>query len=305
MAVGGTGCYALVSRSMRQDGFILIPVLWVLALVALVSAILSRTVATDVKATANMLRRAQLEVLSDGVARLAIRYGLAHTIDGGTLGAFQLDGTPNSCSVGDSVATISIQSTAGLVDLNTATIATLETLFTGIGAPQPANLAAAVVDFRDADDVVTPGGAEAAEYREAGLAHGPKNAAFATVGELDQVLGMTPELMARARPFITTSSGRQTPDVTLAAPELLAMPFPSDLANTQRTRYLRIRVSVRRLDAPRSYTREAVLLLESRVRGGFLVKSWERPGQHIGPTDQVIDAAGLSACAGSLLLVTR
>ena len=295
---------SICRRNIACGGFILIPVLWVLGLMALVTAILTRTVATDVKANANLLYRTQGEVLSDGLAQLAIRYALANPIDGVALGSFTLDGRPVGCSVDRHIAAISIASTAGLVDLNTATLDTLEKLFIGIGAPQPANLAAAVVDFRDPDNEPLPGGAEIAEYEAAGLAHGPKNAPFLNVGELDQVLGMTPELFARARPFITTTSGLLSPDVTLASPDILALGFPADLSNSQRTRYLRITVSVRRVDRTRLYSREAVLLMESRVRGGFLLKGWERVNQHVASVG-TIDAESLPDCVMGLLAVNN
>ncbi len=298
--------FRLSPETERANGFILIPVLWVLGFLALVTAILTRTVSTDIKASANLLTRAQSEVLSDGIARLAIRYAVANPIDGANLGAFTLNGTPAHCRVGNSIAAISIASTAGLVDINTATAATLELLFTAIGAPNPAGLAAAVIDFRDPDDVPTPGGAELAEYRAANLTHGPKNAPFITVGELDQVLGMTPELFARARPFVTTVSRLATPDLTLASPEIVAMSFPAELSNQTRTRYLRITVSVRRASNSRQYTREAVLLLEPRVRGGFLLKGWERTALHINQSmnfGEAIPSEALPSCVDQLLLV--
>ena len=288
----------------RANGFILIPVLWVLGFLALVTAILTRTVSTDIKASANLLTRAQSEVLSDGIARLAIRYVSNTPRDGAAIGAFSLDGTPANCRAGDSIATIAMASTAGLVDINTATADTLERLFAAIGAPNPAGLAAAVIDFRDPDDEPSPGGAERAEYQAAGLAHGPKNAPFTNAGELDQVLGMTPQLFARARPLITTTSRLLSPDVNLAGPEILAMSFPNDLSNQQRTRYLRITVTIRRANNPRQYTREATLLLENRVRGGFLLKGWERTAFHINRSMNIGELSeALPSCVDRLLLV--
>ena len=54
------------------------------------------------------------------------------------------------------------------------------------------------------DDVPSgPHGAESAAYQAAGLGHGPKNAPFETITELDQVLGMTATLLDRLRPLVT------------------------------------------------------------------------------------------------------
>ena len=304
-APAGIDIAARAATPLRRDqGFILIPVLLILGLLAVASLILTRTVATDVKASANLLTRAEAETLSDGIARLTMRYVLANRIDGRALGAFDLDGTPLSCVTGNSIATISINSTAGLIDINAAGQDVLEKLFTGIGAPAPQTLAAAVIDFRDPDDVALPGGAEAADYLAAGLKHGPKNAPFTTVAELDQVLGMTPELYARARPLVTANSGLSVPDPAVASPGVLALSLPSELSTLPRTRHLRIRASVRRLNNPRSYTREAVVLLEARIRGGYMLKSWERSELSISPSG-AIDANGLPSCIDGLLAVDR
>jgi general secretion pathway protein K len=49
---------------------------------------------------------------------------------------------------------------------------------------------------------------------------GAKDGAIDTVGELGQVLGMTPELVAAAAPFVTVHSGRAQFDPTVAPPGL-------------------------------------------------------------------------------------
>jgi general secretion pathway protein K len=81
---------------------------------------------------------------------------------------------------------LSIQDEATKIDLNRAPEARLAALFGSVGVEpgEAQSLAAAIADFRDADDFVRPGGAEEAEYRAAGLAWGPKNAPFQAVEEL-------------------------------------------------------------------------------------------------------------------------
>ena len=203
------------SDDRRDGGFILLPVLFTLALLALVSMILTRTVATDIKQNANLLRGTEVEELSDGIARLTIRYLVGKSVDIDRIGVLPLNGTPVSCAVANKVAAISVNAAAGLIDINSASIDVLEALFSHAGAGNAKNLAAAVIDFRDADGETSPGGAEAPEYQAAGLFYGPKNGPFLTVGELDQVLGVTPELLARVRPLATTHSGLAAPDARL------------------------------------------------------------------------------------------
>ncbi len=87
---------------------------------------------------------------------------------------------------------------------------------------------------------------------------------------------MTPEVFARVRPFVSVRSGQLAPDPTFASSRMLAMKFPTDVPDQQRLRYLRVRVSVHTPGAPRSFTREASLMLERRIAGGALLKTWER-----------------------------
>ena len=113
---------------------------------------------------------------------------------------------------------------AGLVDLNAASPALLEWLLRGLGvAPdRAAALAAAIVDFRDEDDIPSINGAESTAYRAAGLAHGPKNAPFETVMELDQVLGMDVTLLGRLRAVTTVYSRQRGIDGAVAPREILS-----------------------------------------------------------------------------------
>ncbi|HMM26614.1 MAG TPA: type II secretion system protein GspK, partial [Pseudoxanthomonas mexicana] len=68
------------------------------------------------------------------------------------------------------------------------------------------------------------GGAEDGDYAAAGRPYGAKDAPFETIAELEQVLGMTPDLYARLEPFLTLYSGRGQPDATYAqGPVLVAM----------------------------------------------------------------------------------
>ncbi|WP_045835015.1 type II secretion system protein GspK [Hyphomicrobium sp. 99] len=284
-----------------ESGFILVPVLFTLALLALASIVLTRTVATDMKANANLLGAAEVEELSDGITRLTIRYLLSKSVDIDRLGVFRLNGTPVSCAVGNAVATISVNAVAGLIDINLGPYEVLETLFSHLGADNPKGLAAAVIDFRDGDNETTPGGAEAAEYEAAGVAHGPKNAPFVTVGELDQVLGMTPQVLALARPLVTVHSKHPLPDAALASPEVAALSLPTQLFNRSDTRPIRIRVSVRSSrNAAVSFTREAAIFLEARVPGGFLLKDWQKSEQ---PVDGSLNfgSAELDSCVDSVL----
>ena len=76
----------------------------------------------------------------------------------------------------------------------------------GVDPAKAQSLADAIADFRDADNLPRLRGAEEAQYRDAGLVWGPKNAPFQTVGELQQILGMTAEIYRRVAPDLSVYS---------------------------------------------------------------------------------------------------
>ena len=122
---------------------------------------------------------------------------------------------------------VTITDESGLIDLNAADMTMLTELFAGIGVEpdQATALAAAIQDWRDADDLVSPNGAEDNEYAAEGVSWGPKNAPFRMVSELMQVLGMTPEIFSQVEPAVTVYSGQSRPNLAFAPYEIiLAIP---------------------------------------------------------------------------------
>ena len=69
-------------------------------------------------------------------------------------------------------------------------------------------VAAAIVDWRDDDSTVTPGGAEAEYYASLQPPYLPRNAPFQTLRELLMVRGVSPELSEpwRSAPRASSSS---------------------------------------------------------------------------------------------------
>ncbi len=207
----------------RQHGIALVLVLWILVLV---------TVATS--AYALMARMDQLEanqLLSGTQARLAAEAGL-------NLAAVALresddstriiaDGRPYQQMFDGIVIEVRARDERGKLDINAADEATLATLFSNHGMdPGDAEiLAAAVMDWRDGDDVERVNGAELETYEAAGLTVGPANRPFLMAEELLQVIGMPYELFRRLEPGITVYSRSALPLIAFAPVEaLLAIP---------------------------------------------------------------------------------
>jgi general secretion pathway protein K len=121
---------------------------------------------------------------------------------------------------------------SGKIDLNAVPDALLSSLLQTAGqvdADTAARLVDVIGDWKDADDFRRPNGAEAAEYKAAGLPYTPANAAFETVADLQRVLGMTPALFARIAGSLTVYSGAPGINPQFASRTvLMALPVATD-----------------------------------------------------------------------------
>ena len=198
----------------------MILVLW---LIALLSALVGTFAMTA------RIEHLQARVLSRGVAaseaaRAGLEYALLRVADTDDRSRWLPDGRAYTWHIADATVTVRVRDEQGKVDLNQADPALLAALLvqTGVAADEATRLAGAIVDWRDPDSLSqAAGGAEDAQYAEAGLPYGAKDAPFDTVAEVEQVLGMTPAIYARLAPFITVYSGNARPVPALASAEVL------------------------------------------------------------------------------------
>jgi general secretion pathway protein K len=220
----------MVTHAKSQRGVALILVIWVIALMTVLLgsfALISRT------------ENIEARHLFDGTtARYAAEAGLERTVyelrnpDMST--RWVGDGRPYEFQFDNALLHVEITDESGKIDLNSADDALLQSLFVSVGVdPDRAMmLSAAIQDWRDADDIPLPNGAEIGEYQAAGLPYGPRNAPFQTDSEVQQVLGMNYELYTRIEPAITIYSGGGQPNAAYAPIEALrALPgMTEDLA---------------------------------------------------------------------------
>lgn len=108
------------------------------------------------------------------------------------------------------------------LDLNEADGAML-VAFLGqfVGARRAGALADALQDWRDADDLERPNGAEAAEYARAGSPFRPTNRPLERLNELPRVLGFSDSLAAALAPYVTVETDGRI-DVNAAPESVLA-----------------------------------------------------------------------------------
>ena len=204
-------------------GAALLLVLWLVALLtALVGAY-----ALTARIEALQGRVGSRGAMAQEIARAGMEYALVRVADRNPETHWQPNGRAYAWRFDGHDVQVRIIDETGKVDLNQADVPLLARLMQVLGEPPDASdaLAAAIVDWRDADDLGQPvGGAEDGDYAAAGRPYGAKDAPFETIAELEQVLGMTPDLYARLEPFLTLYSGRGQPDATYAqGPVLVAM----------------------------------------------------------------------------------
>lgn len=203
----------------RQSGVALVLVLWVLLLLTIISGSFSLMARTD-RIEANSL-------LSGTQARMSAEAGLNIAVlslrDPNNETRMLADGRPYSQYFDGVLLEVSAIDERGKVDINSTDELTMVNMFAGNGLePEQAEaLAAAVMDWRDADELERVNGAEDDAYSAAGLQVGPANRPFWMPEELLQVIGMPYELFRKIDPGITVFSRTATPDPAFAPLEAL------------------------------------------------------------------------------------
>lgn len=200
-------------RQAQDRGAALILVVWAVGLMAVMAALVARDAHLDARESRMTREALSARLLAESGLRLALER--LDGPSGNTPSAF-----PFVCDLPEGRINADVRPVSALVDLNAAPEEMLAALFmaTGFAQQDAAGAAARIADFRDADASPRPGGAEAADYRRAGLAHLPANRPFNRNGELAEVLGMSHQMLAAALPHITVHSYSTRVDPALATP---------------------------------------------------------------------------------------
>jgi general secretion pathway protein K len=121
--------------------------------------------------------------------------------------------------------TVTVIDEAGKVDLNTASPEVLTGLLRTVGVADAPALSRAIVDWRSAAISKDQLAQRVQAYQAAGRSYGPRNGPFASIEELQLVLGVDSALYAQLAPVVTIWSGRNIPDVG-SAPLLVLAGLP-------------------------------------------------------------------------------
>jgi general secretion pathway protein K len=209
----------------RSAGIALVAALWLTVLLTVIASGFAFSMRGEALAARNALSRAQAEAAADGaVERTVFELSRPRNI----AGAWVPDGEPRQWQDGDIVLRATAVDESSKIDLNAAPEPLLRGLLQQVGgldADAAQHVVEAIADWKDADDLRRPNGAEAPDYKAADRKYVPSNAPFESVGELRRVLGVTPEVYAKVAGSLTVYSRQPGINATTASREvLLAIP---------------------------------------------------------------------------------
>lgn len=205
---------------MNQHGIALIIVLWMTALIAIMAGSFAYSMRTETTLTTYAMERSQARALAEaGVAYGVMKVMLAPDPEN----PWPIEGSPREWRFGRGTTRISIVDSSGKINLNQADHMLLVGLLVSVGVDeQEADaLVDKIEDWRDPDDALHLNGAEKNEYLAAGAPVGPKNAPFESIEELQQVLGLEPELYHQLKDLLTVYSNRPGIDPAAASAAVL------------------------------------------------------------------------------------
>ncbi len=239
------------SKVLGQRGAALIMVLWAAMFVSVALAIAIASARIEAR-----IERARLE----GVQRdLALGNALDYAAMRIASENRPVDDSVRSISFASNGYNVSIETAreAGKLDINLASEAMLEAFFAfqGLDQQEAARLAARVADWRDADDLPRPNGAERLDYARARNGERIGNRPFYAIEELSLVLDMPEEIVRCAAPAMTIFGDGDLPD-----PDLLQEVYGRDFGARVTTSTTTLGTASRAAAAGRRYAITAIAI---------------------------------------------
>jgi general secretion pathway protein K len=263
-----------------DQGFVLLIVLWWLALVMFLATQITAATRTAMLISSNVRSNAVLEAQADGAVNEAIFQVLARR--------WQADGEAHFVRSPQGVTEVLIDDEGAKIDPNVAPAVLMQALLRGCGAPPKTadELAGAISEWRSLDMLQAAGAAKALQYRAAGRGYMPPNARFVSVDELELVLGMTPELVGCLAPHVSVyplsvPSAQTTTDPVVRQALTEAYPYEtaeSVAATTREVAVIRITATAQRAGGSRFRRVAVVRVAPAEPDADFVyqILSWER-----------------------------
>lgn len=213
-----------MTRCDRERGVALVIVLWAVMLLTVIAGNFVFAMRTETLVARNAVSGAQAEAMANGAVHRALYETFKSAANADT---WKADGRERQWEQNGAKIRVVMMDESGKIDINTSSDELLRGLLlsVGVNAEKSAQLLDAILDWRDADALTRPNGAESGAYQAAGLQYEPANAPFDAVEQLQQVLGMSHDIYSRLAPLITIHS-RQPGINTLVAPRGVLMAIP-------------------------------------------------------------------------------
>jgi general secretion pathway protein K len=207
-----------------ERGIALILVLWVITLLAVIAGSFVYGARNTALTTGNQVAIAKARALADAGVYRGLYELTKPTSDGARWNA---DGRTHDFSLDEGEIRLVMRDETARIDLNTASDDLLKGLLlsNGLDEEQANQVLDAILDWRDADELVRPQGAERDQYEAMGKPYIPANMEFRTVAELQSVIGVTPDLYRKLAGALTVYSRQAGINSTIAPRQvLLALP---------------------------------------------------------------------------------
>jgi general secretion pathway protein K len=230
----------------KESGIALLIVLWVMALLIVISLSFSVMARTEIFSTLTFKEQMGNKYLAEaGLQRsiMEIYYRKANINIQATSPEkeiYRTDGTFYVAEMGIGYCKLSLTDESGKININAITDSTgiiLNNLLVNMGIEKETadTIVDSILDWKDADDLTRLHGAESDYYMSLPNPYKAKNANFDSIEELLLVKGVTPKILYGDGKlpglinFITIYSNTDKININAAAPEVLrAIPFMSD-----------------------------------------------------------------------------
>jgi general secretion pathway protein K len=206
----------------RQQGIALVLVLWVIVLLSVIAGAMSVTQRTGVMMTGNIRQeRESRALLSAGLNFMALM--LERRNRPAEDNPWPVDGRLHPWNFQGHLIWVGAAPEEARIDLNQVRDDVLLALLKSLGVEEEEAMALrdAILDWRDRDNNRHAEGAEDQDYRSEGRPIGARDSGFLSVEELQQVLGMSPDLYKKLAGALTVDARQRTVNPAFASRKVL------------------------------------------------------------------------------------
>ena len=192
------------TRLAQQQGVAMMIVLWMIVILMMMAGSLIFASRTQMQ----MMDYARFSVKGRALAEAATHFAVMQLFVPAEDRLIKIGGGAATWNYEGAKLDIRIIGENGLVDINSADRSLLFEVAKKAGVPEKdiEALLDVIEDFRDPDDLKRINGAEDSDYEREDIEAGAKDAPFERIEELQQVLGMTPDLYTRLVRYLTANS---------------------------------------------------------------------------------------------------